>query len=649
MLEKSKGRRVLTAGLLAGTVMFAVGAAFHLLISRFVALPYNQPPFRPWCGWTFFYMVVHPFWFGFAFAWLFTHLEPRTQSIRTGARFGALLFLVGALPIYLVTFASIAMPWRVIVCWIIQGFIQYVLAGAALGLRGIRPRVNNAALSSGGGGPQVRPSPEGPPELDDKPDAAPMLEAAPIADPYREPIMSLKPDDLCYLSAVDLAARIRAGTVSPIEVIDALRDRISRLNPKLNAYVALDLDSARKDVEMKEKWRHEHPDIDLGPLYGVPVAIKDDLEVVRLPFTCGSLLRKDHIGKSDDLTVSRLRQAGAIILGKTNEPEFGHKGVTENRLFGTTPTPWHLERTAGGSSGGSAAAVAAGMAYLALGTDIAGSVRIPASCCGIVGLKPSFGRIPRVPSYNAFVTQWYIGPLARTVADTALALRVLAGPDDRDPFSLPALGENDLSLGGSLRDLRVIFRPRPTGVPVEDEVVYAAAKTTRLLQNQGVKVVLRNDPLPAAPRDALLGIFRAVSLADAGIKDEADFRNKRDLLTRTFAAFVEPGLKLTLRDYLSAQASVTEFLEQSAPDFWKDCDVLATPTLAVPPFSTNLPLGPERVAGVKIDPQVDWAFTWPFNLTGQPAVSIPADGRKTGCLWGCSSSVGAAPTAWYCA
>jgi Asp-tRNA(Asn)/Glu-tRNA(Gln) amidotransferase A subunit family amidase len=418
--------------------------------------------------------------------------------------------------------------------------------------------------------------------------------------------------------------------VSPVEVVDALSDRIKRLNAKLKAYVTLDLENARKDAEMKHKMRKEHPAGDLGPLHGVPVAIKDDLEVAGLRFTCGSRLREKELGKSDDLTVARLRRAGAIILGKTNEPEFGHKGVTENTLFGTTPTPWHPERTAGGSSGGSAAAVAAGMAYLALGTDIAGSVRIPASCCGIVGLKPSFGRIPRVPGYNAFVTQWSIGPLARTVADTALALRVLAGPDDRDPFSLPAPGKDDLSLKGNLRDLRLTYCPRPTGVPVENEVAQAAEKTVRSLVKQGVKVLLRNDPLPRAPLDALQVIFRVVSLADAGIKDEASFKSKRDLLTDTFAAFVEPGLKLTLGDYLAAQASVTTFLEQSAPGFWNDCDVLATPTLAVRPFSTTNPLGPDHVAGEKIDPQVGWAFTWPFNLTGQPAVSIPCGWTNDG-------------------
>ncbi|HKB38357.1 MAG TPA: amidase family protein, partial [Gemmataceae bacterium] len=243
--------------------------------------------------------------------------------------------------------------------------------------------------------------------------------------------------------------------------------------------------------------------------------------------------------------------------------------------------------------------------------------------CGIVGLKASFGRIPRVPGYNAFVTQWYIGPLARTVADTALALRVLAGPDDRDPFSLPALGEKDLSLAGDLRGLKLTYCPRPTGVPVETEVAQAAEKTARLLEKRGVKVALHREPLPEAPLAALVLIFRAVSLADAGIKDEADFRKQRDLLTDTFAAFIEPGLKLTLGDYLTAQEKVTTFLEQSAPDFWKDRDVLATPTIAVPPFSAKLPLGPDRVAGEKIDPHLGWAFTWPFNLTGQPAVSIP--------------------------
>jgi aspartyl-tRNA(Asn)/glutamyl-tRNA(Gln) amidotransferase subunit A len=154
-------------------------------------------------------------------------------------------------------------------------------------------------------------------------------------------------------------------------------------------------------------------------------------------------------------------------------------------------------------------------------------------------------------------------------------------------------------------------------------VAQAAEQAIRLLEKKGVKVVLRTEPLPAAPLDALVTIFRAAAMADAGIKDAADFKIQRDLLSDSFAAFIEPGLKLTLHDYLLAQARATAFLEESAPDYWRDCEVLATPTLAVPPFAADLPLGPDRILGETVDPQVGWAFTWPFNLTGEPAVSLP--------------------------
>ena len=230
-------------------------------------------------------------------------------------------------------------------------------------------------------------------------------------------------DDLCYWSACDVAAAIREKRVSPLEVFEAVADRIQAVNPRINGYVTLTLDQARDAARQAQEALVNGGE--LGPLHGVPVAVKDDLAVKGVRYTCGSNLLSHHVADRDDLTVERLRRAGAIILGKTNLPEFGHKGTTDNLLFGATNNPWDLTRTAGGSSGGSAAVVAAGLAYLALGTDIGGSVRIPASCCGVVGHKPSLGRVPRFPAGNFFNTAWTAGPIARTVADCTLGLQVI--------------------------------------------------------------------------------------------------------------------------------------------------------------------------------------------------------------------------------
>ncbi len=226
--------------------------------------------------------------------------------------------------------------------------------------------------------------------------------------------------DLCFLSAVDVAAAIRARKISPLDIFEAVARRIEARNPELNAYCTLGLDQAREAARAAEDAVARNAD--LGPLHGVPIAVKDDLPVAGLPCTEGSLLHADRQASHDALAVARLRAAGAIVLGKTNMPEFGHKGTTDNLLFGMSRNPWDRQRTPGGSSGGSAAAVAAGLAYLALGTDIAGSIRIPAAFCGIVGHKPSLGRVPRVMpgvNLNLLDTTWVIGPMARTVRDAA--------------------------------------------------------------------------------------------------------------------------------------------------------------------------------------------------------------------------------------
>lgn len=357
------------------------------------------------------------------------------------------------------------------------------------------------------------------------------------------------------------------------------------------------------------------------PLLGVPLAIKDDLEVRGLPCTSGSkLYAKNPPPKYDDLCVARLRAAGAVILGKTNLPEFAHKGTTDNVLFGTTSNPWDLSKSAGGSSGGNGAALAAGLGYLALGTDVGGSIRKPASFCGVVGLKPSFGRVPRVPSGNAF-TIWVTGPMARNIADTALMLRVIAGPDERDPFSLPELGPNELDLVGSLPP-KIGWVPDLTGLPVEPRVLDAARNATELLARRGVKIETVPTPWRDAPLDSLFVLHRVGAMNEAGISTEDDYRVVRDQLSPSFQRTVEAGLKVTRAEYTRAQVEVTTFIEKAA-DLFERFEVLAMPTLTIPAFDKTLPLGPATVNGQPINSHQGWAFTWPFNMTGHPAISIP--------------------------
>lgn len=445
----------------------------------------------------------------------------------------------------------------------------------------------------------------------------------------RRPQPPVNDEDLCFRPAGEVAELIRSRALSPVEVLEAVARRIEKWNREINAYCTLDLDSARKEAHIAEQVvMHRGA---LGPLHGVPVAVKDDLAVKGMRYTAGSRLWAEQVAADDDEAVARLRRAGAVIVGKTNLPEFGHKGTTDNVLFGTTLNPWDRTRSSGGSSGGSGAVVAAGLAYLALGTDIAGSVRIPASFCGVVGHKPSLGRVPRVPAGNVFDTAWAIGPLTRTVGDAALALRVLGGVDDRDPFSLAAPPASDWDLDGKLDGLRVAWCPSPTGDPVEPIVEQAARKAVDRLRERGVVIEPIEAPFRNAPYEALITIFRTDTLLLAQIPDRAGFEAARAALSPTLAAFVEPGLDTSLRQYMTALVAITDFLEKVAGPAMRGFDALITPTAAVPAFSKDLPLGPDRVAGRAIDAHIRWAFTWPFNVTGQPAVSIPC-GRDPGNL-----------------
>ncbi len=440
-------------------------------------------------------------------------------------------------------------------------------------------------------------------------------------------------DELCFWSARDVATAVRERRLSPLEVFEAVAKRIEAVNPKINGYVTLTLDQARDAAKQAQEDLLRTSDV--GPLHGVPVAVKDDLAVKGVRYTCGSNLLSAHTAESDDLTVERLRRAGAIILGKTNLPEFGHKGTTDNLLFGATNNPWDLTRTAGGSSGGSAAVVAAGLAYLALGTDIGGSVRIPASCCGVVGHKPSLGRVPRVPVGNYFNPAWTAGPIARTVADCALGLQVVSGPDIRDPFSVPPFAPGELELGGDLAGLRIGWTPSPTDAPVESVVADAARRALGLLESLGVRIEDRAEKLPiphAALRSLLAGdalmVFVLAEMASpwrSFLLRVMSWFNSRYRFSPSFAPMARKGYRLPLWRYIAAQKEMTDFVEKSVWALFGECDLLVTPTIALPPFPHPGvgQLGPERVAGQSIERHIDWMFTWPFNLSGQPAVSVP--------------------------
>ena len=303
----------------------------------------------------------------------------------------------------------------------------------------------------------------------------------------------MRSEDLCFMPAVELAERIREGEISPREVVEAFLRRIDERNPALNAYVTLLPERARERAARAEAALGSGEP--LGPLHGVPIAIKDlvdSLAGVRNTFGCRVFA--DFVPEETATYVERLEAAGAIILGKTNTPEFGHKGLTDNLLFGPTHTPFAPGKNAGGSSGGSAAALADGLAALAQGSDAGGSIRIPAAWCGVYGLKASFGRVPAVSRPDGFVSHTpflHAGPMARTVRDAALMLNVMAGVHPGDPFSLPDEGVDYLAATGGPVPRRVAFSPDLDVFPVDPEVAAVVQQAALAFQEAGAVVEIK--------------------------------------------------------------------------------------------------------------------------------------------------------------
>lgn len=428
-------------------------------------------------------------------------------------------------------------------------------------------------------------------------------------------------DELAYLSAVELAALIRARKVSPVEVMRATLARIERFNPALNAFVTVQAEEALcSAVKAEEAMRSGQP---TGPLHGVPLHVKDNLFVAGSRTTFGSKLLETNVTSEDCPAVERLRKAGMIVIGRTNSPEHGWKGVTDNRVFGITRNPWNTKMTPGGSSGGASAAVAAGMGPIGLGTDGGGSLRIPASFSGVFGFKASFGRIPNWPGSGGAMLR-HIGPITRTVADMAVALDVLAGPDPRDLLSLPATGEcYSANLDCGIRGRRIAFSPNLGYARVEPEVAAICQRAAKRFAEAGAVI----EHVRLDWRDPY-DIWSVFFFGSAAASLEKKLPTQGELLDPELRRVVESGLKLRGVDFANALAARHDFWEQ-VRRVYERFDLLLCPTLPVPPFAIGQD-DADPIDGEKLGPLQWTRFTYPFNLTGQPAASVPAGWTQSG-------------------
>ncbi|WP_348550247.1 amidase [Acidithiobacillus sp.] len=430
--------------------------------------------------------------------------------------------------------------------------------------------------------------------------------------------------EICKMDAVSIAAAVREKRLSPVEVIEASLAQMEALEPQLHAFCTptpeLALDRARqieKDIAAGRP---------VGPLAGVPVGIKDLVCTKGIRTVSGSYAYEDFVPEEDDVVVERLIAAGAVILGKTNVPEFGYSGVGHNPVFETTRNPWNTDMTPGGSSAGSGAAVASGMCPFAIGSDGGGSIRIPAAHCGLYGLKASMGRVPlypgtkdeRYPGVSSWESLEHIGPLSRTVADSALMMSVIAGQDPRDRHTLPDANFDWMeTLKGDLNGKRVAYSPDWGYAPVDPRVRQIVDEAVQVFERDLGCIVEEAHPGWDDPYDAFWGIVAA----------ESDLKGLREMADR-YGDRMTPHLVDFIRRDWKAEDFTNALMTRKAINnkmwrFMQRYDLLLTPTLAVPPFPVHMQ-GPEKIDGHIVAPSRWLAFTFPLNLTGQPAASIPA-------------------------
>ena len=436
--------------------------------------------------------------------------------------------------------------------------------------------------------------------------------------------------ELGWMSATTMAAEVAAGALSPSDIAAEMIERVEQVNPEINAIVDFDADQVRRDAAaLTEQQRSGDP---LGPLHGVPFTIKDLTAVAGRPLTFGMKPLRDNIADHDAVIVQRLRAAGGLFLGKTNTPESGYYGGTDNHLFGPTHNPWKHGYSAGGSSGGAAAAVAAGLGPLAEGSDGAGSVRIPASLCGVVGMKPTTGTVPQTILAGRYYNWAYHGPITRTVADNALMLEVIAGADHADPLSNPRPAESYVdAMRGDIRGLRVAWSPdMGLGQHVEPEVARVCQEALAAFSELGAEVT------EASPNwsGTSVAMWHGVWVPGfASEYDLVDWQGSRGQVDDGLIGIMEAAEKLTGVDVGRADV-VRGAMWDSWTRFMDDYDVLVSPTLASATFPLSQ-FAPEWLEGASLREQIlDWLLTYPYNMLNNPAITVPAgftaDGRPVG-------------------
>jgi amidase len=440
------------------------------------------------------------------------------------------------------------------------------------------------------------------------------IAAAPLIDHALE--AQVPDSSICFLSTVEMARLIRTKKLSAREALAAHLKQIERVNPKVNAIVTLAPELAAAAAAKADEMQARKET--LGPLHGLPVAHKDLLETRGIRTTFGSPLYKDNIPTADDIVVERMRRAGAIIVGKTNTPEFGSGSQTFNTIFGATLNPYDLTKTCGGSSGGAAVALACGLVPVASGSDTGGSLRNPAAYCNVAGFRPSIGRVPNPNAAFAWSTLSTSGCLGRSVPDLALALSTITGPDSRAPLSINEPGERFARpLDRSFKGVRVAWFKDLGGVPFDSRVRAIVDGHRKTFESLGC-VVEQAEP-DFAPAEVAFRVLRAWGSANTY---GARLREHPEAFKDTLRGEIEEGLRLSAADIGRAETA-HGVLWRRFQAFLEKYEYFVLPTTQLPPFDVNTPY-PTEIGGVKFDSYIDWMKScWYISATGNPAASVP--------------------------